>query len=154
MHRKMDPHPRIEAWPRRESPSRPLNQILGGIHNLILSTAFILTIVVGASTIVYWPQPKVTEAMQALPALADPFEPKVPTAPAVVAPTVQTATPEQGQVWLPRQAVGDPFEPKQADAVTILAVKQGWVRFSRALPPGSDERQPIVQFLKSYQLSK
>lgn len=153
MHRKMDPHPRIEAWPRRESPSQPWSQILGGIHNLILSTAFILTILVGGSTIVYWPEPKILEAMQAKPALTDPFEPKVPTAPAVVAQTA-TATPEQGQVWLPRQTEGDPFEPKQADAVTILAVKQGWVRFSRALPPGSDERQPIVQFIKNYQLSK
>jgi len=77
-------------------------------------------------------------------AATDPFEPKVAPLPAVLSPA-------PGQAWVPRQAEGDPFEPQHERAVTIFAVKQGWVLYGYDVNHGEKARQPISKFILEYQ---
>ncbi len=148
MHRKMNPHAEIEAWPRRvESPAR--GPLLGPWFPAVLTLGGVVLLCLLALGEAIQVKPKVpTKAsVAAVPEVADkdPFEAKAPAVrPAVVLPA-------PGQTWVLRPISGDPFEPKEAGMVTVIAVKQGWVRYGTRGVHDSDERKELSRFLLVFQ---
>lgn len=147
---------KVRAGPRRESP--PAKPFIWGPWMMAACTSggllcLCLYAVANVNVPKVNPKPAVVEAAASAVgtpevAGADPFEPKEPKAPAS---PLAKVLPEPGQVWVLRPISGDPFEPKQAGMVTVIAVKQGWVRYGTTGVHDSDERKELSRFLLVFQ---
>jgi hypothetical protein len=58
--------------------------------------------------------------------------------------------PEPGETWRLKAAEGDPWGIKEGDGVTILDVKNGWVRYSFGPVIFKDERMEMETFVYCY----
>jgi hypothetical protein len=68
--------------------------------------------------------------------------------PIVSSPSPQ---PKVSEKWSLKQTDGDPWSRKKYDPVTIIDVKDGWVKYSMGGSFFDDERMEIKTFVKIYE---